>query len=360
MIKRTKSIDINSSCSDNATADSSDGSNISSDSSRSTNLDLIQYDQYTIESDVSAIESEYSDSSEEEYDRKGFNDMKNWSPTETINIMVGSDNKVAIDIFQIYVKEMLRDKCWSKTDMEEFHRLMKTIVTMMEMCKTDDEMMTTILNPKFYNTIHYLLDRLDTMNAICVMSTDNKCDMISDPKNREKMKQQINIITKLIDVYAPIFIKLMLMDDKIIKELSQEKLCDIDPEYMEIGKNLQSKLIGIIYMRKLSGKSHEEQMKLLKKLSNDVTDVANKQISSISSANENSLYPIKLQSNQPNAIYDDINSHGSNDREIKEQFGCNRCNESGSYNYSLSMDLLVWLIILLIVGVFVYVIKYKE
>ena len=89
----------------------------------------------------------------------------NWSPTETIKIMTDANTQVNSDIFQIYINEMVTDKCWHEEDVYEFHNLMKLVIPIIS-AKTYDDIMISLLNPKFCTAMICLLDRLDTMNAI--------------------------------------------------------------------------------------------------------------------------------------------------------------------------------------------------
>lgn len=338
--------------------------------------------EYKNNQQISGIDAEYTDSEEEIYQAKS-NKKSNWSPTETLHVMTKNNNQVDLDVFQVFIKEMLRDKCWNKKDMEDFHDILKTVMTMMMSAKTDDELISVILNPKFYNAIHALLDKLDTMNAVCVLSTNNKCDMIKDPFIREKMKKQVQIMTKLIDIYTPVFIRLILMDENFAKKLSDEKTCDFDPYYLETYKNVKSKLIGSLYMRKLADKSYEEQNQILKNMSNKTSPLIiknpPKSIVHVDSDVSNSI----MSSDDTHVLSDndDITSYQSmnfkNKKNNEEMFRCtgrnNGCkcgcrvtrspryfDDSNDVVSDYTLNFLILLIIVIIVGLIIFLLNNKN
>ena len=177
--------------------------------------------------------------------------------------------------------------------------------------------------------------------------------MINDPTNRKKIKQQINTMTKLVDIYKSLFEQLMIKDALLIKHLSQKKTRELNPEYIELCKILQSILVGILYMNKLNKNSNKTQLKRDKvSMTKNKREHGSENIFSKTVIIDNPLYPYQITNHNAQKIKTIENnlSYVSNDS-----------NDSNSTNilndYGFSSDILIWLILLLIVGVIIYVVS---
>ena len=198
--------------------------------------------------------------------------QSNWSATATMEEIVRAEGPQVNDqTFQVFVNEMIKDKCWGEEDYKEFIQSMQTIKTLSD-THTDSDKMGLIMNPKYFNAIHDILDKLDTVNVICAFGTGNKCAMITDPKNRDLMRQQVETIGKLVDVYTPVFVRMMLLIEKITGDLSQEQSCNLDPAYLATIKMIKERVIGTLYMRKIQDGDRVSQNKSLRDMSNGVRD----------------------------------------------------------------------------------------
>jgi hypothetical protein len=196
----------------------------------------------------------------------------NWSATATMEEIVRAEGPQVNDqTFQVFVNEMIKDKCWGEEDYKEFIQSMQTIKTLTD-AHTDVDKMGLIMNPKYFNAIHDILDKLDTVNVICAFGTGNKCAMITDPKNRDLMRQQVETIGKLVDVYTPVFVRMMLLMEKITGDLSQEQSCNLDPAYLATIKMIKERVVGTLYMRKIQDGDWVSQNKSLRDMSNGVRD----------------------------------------------------------------------------------------
>lgn len=228
--------------------------------------------------DVIIPESEKIDESDiisgETYDEDIINvhsigsNKSEWSATETINNIVDRGPKVNNNAFQNFIREMIQEKCWSDEDVAGFAESMAKIKDLA--AATDrDKQMELLLNPKYYDTIHDILDRLDTINAVCVMGSGNKCNMIKNQKHRETMKKQVALIGRVVDIYTPIFIRILLLIENFTKDLTEAETCELDPEYLHVIRKLKDRIVGSLYMRRLSGVSGStQQNKILREMTN--------------------------------------------------------------------------------------------
>lgn len=184
-----------------------------------------------------------------------------WSATATMEEMVRAEGtQIHMPTFQVFVTEMIRDKCWDEQDFKDFIKSMQNIQILVD---TEDESdrLALLMNPKYFNTIHDILDKLDTINVMCAFGTGNKCAMINDPKNREIMRQQVVAIGKLVDIYTPIFIRMIVLMEKFSKELSQEQSCGLDPSYLATIQMIKDRTVGSLYMRRLQSTEFAAQNK---------------------------------------------------------------------------------------------------
>jgi hypothetical protein len=176
---------------------------------------------------------------------------KNWSPTKTIETVVNNNGKdVRNDVYQVMVSEMVRDKCWNEKEYLEFAKSMNLIKKLTDNMSSD-ERLKLLFDPVYYGAIHDAIDKLDTINAMCIFGTGNKCEMINNPKFKNVMKQNVMLIGKIVDIYAPIFMKIILLTERYAKELSDPKTCNLDPEYLNTIKKLKEMMSGSLYMRNL-------------------------------------------------------------------------------------------------------------
>lgn len=204
---------------------------------------------------------------------KPEDEIQNWSATATMEEMVRAEGpQIRDQTFQVFVSEMIRDKCWDEEDFKDFMQSMQTIQVLIN-AQTDDDRLALLLNPKYFNAIHDILDKLDTINVMCAFGTGNKCAMIADPKNREYMRQQVMVIGKLVDVYTPIFVRMLLLMEKFTKELSQEQSCNLDPNYLATINMIKERVVGTLYMRKIQNMDPSSQNKALRDMSNDTGEI---------------------------------------------------------------------------------------
>lgn len=194
----------------------------------------------------------------------------NWSAVATMEEMVRAEGpQVSGQTFQVFVSEMIKDKCWEEQDFTDFMQSMKSIQTLIN-AQSDDDRMALLMNPKYFNAIHDILDKLDTINVVCAFGTGDKCAMIADPKNREYMRQQVMVIGKLVDIYTPIFVRMILLMEKFTKELSQEQSCNLDPSYLATIKMIKERVVGTLYMRKMQNQEFLAENRMLRDMSNGI------------------------------------------------------------------------------------------
>jgi hypothetical protein len=204
---------------------------------------------------------------------------KNWSPTSTMQQMVNKNgDQVNSDIFQVFIAEMIRDKCWSRKDINEFINNVKIMKDFMNNTKNSEDRIAMLLDPKYYNTIHDMLDKLDTINVMCTLRAGDKCNMINNPQHKNIMKKQVQVIGKLVDIYAPIFARIILLTDRLTTDLSSEDACNLDPIYLNTVKTIKSRVIGSLYMNRISNKTPKEQRDILRQMSNSNNIVNNSNI----------------------------------------------------------------------------------
>jgi len=201
-----------------------------------------------------------------------------WSATSTMQHMTNfntdsSDNpQVDSNIFQVFISEMVRDKCWNQKDVDGFIQNIKNISEFMNEDLDNDDRLEMVLNPKYYNVIHNILDNLDTINVVCTLGTGNKCNMIENPEHKAIIKKQVQIIGKLVEIYTPIFIRMILMIDRIIGELSSENSCNLDPVYLKTIELIKNRVVSAMYMNSLINKTRQEQNEVLRQMSNGYND----------------------------------------------------------------------------------------
>lgn len=231
---------------------------------------------------VSGVEADYESS----FDSETYSEVdkklgkKNWSAVETVQLMVQQNGEnINRDIFQIFINEMVKNKCWDEQDVYEFNNNMAIIAELMDNTLNDTldgttysdnkNMIDLLLNPRYYNAIHNVLDKLDTINTMCILGTGDKCNMIADVTQREIIKQQVRLIGDIVRIYMPIFIRLVLLIEHISIKLTDDNVCNLDPIYIETIKKIKEHLIGTLYMHKLGNKSFEKQNMILKQMSNN-------------------------------------------------------------------------------------------
>jgi hypothetical protein len=203
------------------------------------------------------------------------NNSNNWSATSTMQHMTNSNTQVDSNVFQVFVSEMVRDKCWNQKDVDSFMQNIKNISEFMNEDYNDEDRLEMLLNPKYYNTIHNLLDNLDTINVVCTLGTGDKCNMIENPEYKAIIKEQVRDIGKLVEIYTPIFVRMILMIDRIIGELSSENSCNLDPVYLKTIELIKNRVVGAIYMNSLNNKPQKEQNEILRQMSNSNDDKKN-------------------------------------------------------------------------------------
>jgi hypothetical protein len=165
---------------------------------------------------------------------------KNWSPTETLK-KYSNDNKMESEIFDNFTKSFVNDKCWNKKDFDEFIFISNELNKMYNSKNTNDEKIQLLLNPNFHSYYHIILDKLDTLNVMCMLN--NKCDNIDNILSKEQIKNQAKLMIELIDVYAPIYYRTVdLLETKL-----NETNCNIDPVYYELMDKIKSHLISSHY-----------------------------------------------------------------------------------------------------------------
>jgi hypothetical protein len=182
--------------------------------------------------------------------------QNNWSAMTTVEEIVNKNGTaVNLNVFQIFVQEIINDKCWNEQDFKDFVNNMKLIKRIMDI-KNDEDRMAMMMNPVYSNAIQNLLKGLDTINIICVFGTGDKCDKINNAKQRHIMKQQVHAIGKIVDLYTPIFVQLILLLEKLESQ-------DIDPEHLETITMIKKKLLGSLYMRQQAKRNTRQPIKRL-------------------------------------------------------------------------------------------------
>jgi hypothetical protein len=196
---------------------------------------------------------------------------QSWSPSKTIETVVNKGGpNVNNNVYQVIVSEMIKDKCWKEEDYIDFVKNMKYIREIID-ATSDDTRLEMVLNPKYFNAIHNAIDKLDTINVVCLFGTGNKCDMINDPVHREFMKKQVILLGRLVDIYVPIFVRIILLIEKFTKDLSAPESCKLDPVYLSTIQMLKKRIVGSLYMRKLNKQNSNftEKNALLRSMSNE-------------------------------------------------------------------------------------------
>ena len=67
------------------------------------------------------------------------------------------------------------------------------------------------------------------------------------------MAEQVKVVGRMIDIYTPIFTKMILLTEKTLNGMN--KACpssQLDPAYLGTLQKIKSKLLGAIYTRKLA------------------------------------------------------------------------------------------------------------
>ncbi|VBB18676.1 hypothetical protein YASMINEVIRUS_1207 [Yasminevirus sp. GU-2018] len=231
------------------------------------NIKLSEEEKYS----YSGVETSGESQDSESYSEIDHSSMaeQSWSASETLNQMTTSSTQVNSNVFQVFINEMIRDKCFTQNDVKDFIANMRLMSDLMNSASNDDERVAMLLNPKYYNAIHALLDKLDTINVMCVLGTGNKCDMINDPRKKEIIKKQVQTIGRLVDIYTPMFVRMTMLLEKIVADMSTEKACNLDPVYLETIKKIRTRVVGSVYMRRLANLPYAEQTAELRKMSNE-------------------------------------------------------------------------------------------
>jgi len=121
-----------------------------------------------------------------------------------------------------------------------------------------------LLDPTYYNAINNVIDKLDAIDINCAAIGQNtNCDVINNSSQQNTM-----MFTDLVNIYLPVFVRILLLMEKVAKELTQSKSCSLNPAYLTAFENFKQRIVGSLYMKLLSGnKTYPEQQALLKNLS---------------------------------------------------------------------------------------------
>lgn len=176
-----------------------------------------------------------------QWNLRNIND-KNWSPTETVKKYV-ENNKMDGDMFNTFTKSFVRDKCWNENDFKTFMFISNELNKMIQKTKNENEKIDLLLNPNFYGYYHVMLDKLDTLNVMCLLN--NKCESISNILNKQKIKEQAEKMIQLIDIYGPVFYRVVDLFDRKLKNIDSK--CNIDPVYFELTDKIKSHLLSTNY-----------------------------------------------------------------------------------------------------------------
>jgi hypothetical protein len=173
---------------------------------------------------------------------------KYWSAIATMEEMIKSEGiNINSSTFQIFIDEMIKDKCWNDKDLHNFIEIMTLLTNIVK--NIDDAnnlILELIINPNYFNIVVRLIDDLDTINALCALGTDKKCDLIVDKNKREYVYNQITLIEKLVDIYMPVFARMLIMIEKFLNDNNK-----IDSKYIISLEIIKTRIMGIIYMREM-------------------------------------------------------------------------------------------------------------
>jgi len=184
--------------------------------------------------------------------------ISNWSPSETLTkIIQHSGVNVPQEVYQVFVKEYVRDKCVNDDDIRQFNKNME-IINQMEIPNNEDELIKILKNPNFVKSINDIYQMIDNINTLCILGTGDKINMINNKNHKSTMKQQIKLCRKLVEKYKYGFAKMVSIMDKFNKQksLSQESEMKYDPILNELNDDiliqklskLKDRLMMSIYM----------------------------------------------------------------------------------------------------------------
>jgi hypothetical protein len=192
---------------------------------------------------------------------------KDWSATKTMNHVVKMSNgNVNKNVFDEMTNELFDQKCWNEKDFIDFNMSLQKIMMMQQQMLTSDDPIKLLLMPEYYNAIHDMYDKMDTINVMCVYATDNKCKYIDNEQKRKLFEKNMNDIVNIFDVYTPIFIRTVLFMEKMLDGMQES--CKLPPSYFNKLKKLKKRIIGSVYMRNMYNKNPKEIAQKLREMSN--------------------------------------------------------------------------------------------
>jgi len=133
------------------------------------------------------------------------------------------DNKDNRDnMFRMFVADMI-NKRWTKEDIDDFTRNMKQFSYLINNEISYDVKLGMMTNPEFRNTVRDMSNKLNTISKMLVLhnrcNTDNTNNTV-DPIQQRTIQQQSHIMTKLINAYKPMLMRLNLMIDRLMTDLN--------------------------------------------------------------------------------------------------------------------------------------------
>lgn len=315
------------------------------------------------ESYLSTTSENYS-----EIERHYNSDKKYWSATDTIQQIVDlSGPMVNSDVFQVFISELIRDKCWTQEDVQGFMQIMRDITHFMNEIKNDSDIYSMLLNPKYYNIMHELLDKFDTINVMCILSTGNKCSMILNKNKKNIIKRQIQLICNLIDVYTPVFVRMILLMEKITNDLINNSEYDLNQNYLDNLSKIKSRVISSVYINRLKNKTPVEQRDILRKLSNknmDTTSMVLPESNSDVITNTPYLNNITTIIDTTDNDNDVLDSLSISEDLANNEFGSNSIenfrNKNGNVSFWASCDYFTLLILILLIFVLLFLLFGRE
>lgn len=199
---------------------------------------------------------------------KQYRDVaKRWSASATMEEMVRQTSQessvqaqVNSDTFQVFVQELVRDKSWNEKDFIEFINSARVVAEIIA-TEAPDKILAMLSNPKYYGAIYDILDKLDTLNVLSVLGTGNKCEMIRDPQLRTKVKRQIMLTGRLIDMFTPLLAMMITTIDKIVPDSgvlsestsdSESNSRSCESAYIDIAIMLKKRATNCLLMRRLT------------------------------------------------------------------------------------------------------------
>ena len=164
------------------------------------------------------------------------------------------------------VNDAIKNNCISSDNMTN---IMKSIGSLQNLMNNRSiKPLDLIKNPEFYNTIHDILDNLDEVNAVCVLNMNGqKCQSIAGLNKNPEILEQLQLLNTLLTIYMPIFIRIILLIENVLNNLSNEPSCNIDSSYLESIKMLKNRIIGSMYMDNINTLNFKDANNTLRKMS---------------------------------------------------------------------------------------------